>query len=1298
MKMMHRLLHICLSFLVLFSFMPTNAQSYGLGDLSNISGVVGVKVEGGLPSLLFAEGENSEEMERLFFQLYGLDDPERELWVNLKPGVGSKGLIGRWVGCMDVGRYLFETDLRLKEDATRMVDEVLEDYGIDVGEVGLEMRFWIEGGDVRMNEYEDGMLIDEARLKVRAEVKGSTKEGVEELNRLINGLVIPKLKEEVNEGKRYKRLRELYRLYIVSRWLKEKEVGNGLVERVAYYYGRVGSKEWMLLDVLRRYLMMYEGVDGDIGGCVVGGVYLGKVGRIMKRVAEGGMGGIRKIGRVGRRILFNKKFVVFMASLMFAVQTVGGSISLARGLDFGEMRIGQYVSENRELKEQIHEILKDVKITSSKDVLTSLYSRWKDQFSVIIQGKGDKVDSIIIKDIRKAIILSFHPIYGDLFGNLLVKAQRCKIQQQITMGDINWIMDFYRNYSKYRNTRRYQNSMRLLGSLFQNDSFLKLFNQIKGKELWGPNKWRIEALNSWLYPETAKSWSLTEDSSLLKFTKDKEEIKKNLDKYKNLAKRLFYYWVYAKSGDRSLIDSYIKKVTEEIKLEMREIGEKDMAEYSVKFYVYESKIRGKEMKKIFPGLFELANSGDPYATALWINVELELRYWAGGRSGFRFSNLKTILSDVYINLGKLTDEEKRDFVKFMWWLYFRSGKSFVPPNVRKKVFSELIHHLDLGEYLDTISGMTDFMKGFNKLIDDEDSMFSLRWELMLKHYEILRIVKTTNEWEKNSFGHIEKNPIFVLPIPIIDNLDSRWIRFFILAQRFGFEERLLRLIDLDKIIKVNLAIPLRLSDNFWSAKKDEVEDFLSFFLFRKGVYDPRFEYGTFNFSQLFFLYFSDIFQKGFKDIKDRQLKFVLLCGVMSWLIDNGKYDVQKGGFDFNEDQIRSAIKHVRKSWELMKDRKITFAKGLYNLVEICDSNFPNTGKDGYEKLLSPNTSIRYRDKDKFLKGIKDIKGPLWLGIMIHGGADVAKYKEGDRDNAFYLVSPDKKGRITVDEMVDALEGYAKNNNGDLSKMVIVAGNCYSGFWINVLKKLGKNVEIKGAPIVLSGALPTSPQLGFTNVFFSIFGSNNIGTFWDVAIQEFLEDQHKDGKTTATIYDLLNYLADKKLPFFPMIYSVEKEGKGQKKGVRFLLLSLGTPFGVFPWMPTEEKEPEELFREFLDNIEDWVEETGYQSLFVNWLRENKDRLLSLVKDNRTREMGRVSVEGIKDWVEKIERGENLLEEDAEMAIVKIAGMIRDNPEGFVKAVTEKIEEIFAQSNELAKEKGGIEFSDRVLLGD
>lgn len=202
-----------------------------------------------------AMGDEADQLVRYF--LASLTIPEKDLWVNLSP-LESDRIIDDTFGRTAMGRDLLADDYLLKQITSSLLHpdgEIGKQFWAEVyrqaheqfgtSDVPVEMinKVWIVPGKAVIYENVDARgnvsaVLDEAHLKVmlesdylamKNEREGQTgealvaRDSLSKLSRqIVREIVIPRLEKEVNEGKNFTRLRQVYHSLLLAVWLKKK--------------------------------------------------------------------------------------------------------------------------------------------------------------------------------------------------------------------------------------------------------------------------------------------------------------------------------------------------------------------------------------------------------------------------------------------------------------------------------------------------------------------------------------------------------------------------------------------------------------------------------------------------------------------------------------------------------------------------------------------------------------------------------------------------------------------------------------------------------------------------------------------------------------------------------------------------------------------------------------------------------------------------------------------------------------------------------------------------------------------
>jgi len=202
------------------------------------------------------EGEEfKKEAEKLIkYFLASLTIPEEELWVNLSPYEKNR-IITKDFGLTDMGIDLLGQDYILKQLTASLIypeddlgnkfwqnvyKKAEQKYGTKEIPVNTFNKVWIVPDKAVVYEYNGSAFIVERHLKVMLEqdylaLKKNMENdeiGTDQLNEndveqlsevsseVIREIVLPEIEKEVNEGKNFARLRQIYNSMILAAWYK----------------------------------------------------------------------------------------------------------------------------------------------------------------------------------------------------------------------------------------------------------------------------------------------------------------------------------------------------------------------------------------------------------------------------------------------------------------------------------------------------------------------------------------------------------------------------------------------------------------------------------------------------------------------------------------------------------------------------------------------------------------------------------------------------------------------------------------------------------------------------------------------------------------------------------------------------------------------------------------------------------------------------------------------------------------------------------------------------------------------
>ena len=200
---------------------------------------------------------NEDEVKRLVeYFLAALTLPEEDLWVNLSPYEKDR-VIPDNLALTELGKGLLAEDYVLKQLVSSLTypesrsgkkywDKVYEEIGKAAGTtkipVNIFNKVWIVSEIAEVYATDNIALIADARLKVMHEEdylalknniheldkegKSIGKDTIEEASKVssvvMKKMLLPEIGQQVNQGKHFANLRQIYRSFILAVWFKQK--------------------------------------------------------------------------------------------------------------------------------------------------------------------------------------------------------------------------------------------------------------------------------------------------------------------------------------------------------------------------------------------------------------------------------------------------------------------------------------------------------------------------------------------------------------------------------------------------------------------------------------------------------------------------------------------------------------------------------------------------------------------------------------------------------------------------------------------------------------------------------------------------------------------------------------------------------------------------------------------------------------------------------------------------------------------------------------------------------------------
>ena len=189
-----------------------------------------------------------EAKQLIKYFLASLTVPEEEMWVNLSPYEKDR-IAPESFGQTEMGRDLLAQDYLLKQLTASMIypeeelgqkfwdrvyDQAKDKYDVNEIPINTVTRVWIVPQEATIFEHRNSAFVVKSRLKVMLEEdyhalqagSGNNKFGFNPSNvneataDIARELLVPEIEKEVNEGKNFAKLRQIYNSMILATWYK----------------------------------------------------------------------------------------------------------------------------------------------------------------------------------------------------------------------------------------------------------------------------------------------------------------------------------------------------------------------------------------------------------------------------------------------------------------------------------------------------------------------------------------------------------------------------------------------------------------------------------------------------------------------------------------------------------------------------------------------------------------------------------------------------------------------------------------------------------------------------------------------------------------------------------------------------------------------------------------------------------------------------------------------------------------------------------------------------------------------
>lgn len=232
-------------------------------------------------STLNEEGLQNESQRLIKYFFASLTIPKNDLWVNLSPHEENR-IITDELSKTELGRDMLGQDYLLKqltasllypekelgkEFWSRVYQRAREEFGTTEIPVETFNKVWIVPEIASIYENGQTAYIVESHLKVMLEKEyyGDTNQADFEIlslsEKLIKEIIIPEIEKEVNGGKNFARLRQIYHSLILAKWYKET-IKESLLSQVYVNQKKISGisldDNTIKEQVYERYMQAYQ--------------------------------------------------------------------------------------------------------------------------------------------------------------------------------------------------------------------------------------------------------------------------------------------------------------------------------------------------------------------------------------------------------------------------------------------------------------------------------------------------------------------------------------------------------------------------------------------------------------------------------------------------------------------------------------------------------------------------------------------------------------------------------------------------------------------------------------------------------------------------------------------------------------------------------------------------------------------------------------------------------------------------------------------------------------------------------
>ena len=239
---------------------------------------------------LSGDALKDETQKLLKYFLAAMTIPDDDAWVNLSPYEGDR-IIPDMLGSTDMGKQMLEQDYLLKQLSASLTNpqeeigkkfwdtvykKAFEKFGTTAIPINTFNKVWImpdravileEEGYVFIGETHLKVMLDEDYTSIKENLKNEklgmnkiSKKKVEDASavssQVVRQIILPELEKEINEGKNFASVRQIYHSVILAAWYKQN-LKNSLLGKVYVDQSKIKGVDIAEKDVKQKVYEQY---------------------------------------------------------------------------------------------------------------------------------------------------------------------------------------------------------------------------------------------------------------------------------------------------------------------------------------------------------------------------------------------------------------------------------------------------------------------------------------------------------------------------------------------------------------------------------------------------------------------------------------------------------------------------------------------------------------------------------------------------------------------------------------------------------------------------------------------------------------------------------------------------------------------------------------------------------------------------------------------------------------------------------------------------------------------------------